>query len=303
MATSRPAAGRSTACSSWTTIRSSGRGWRCSSTRSPTCMVCGEAEEAASARSTRSQRSQPDVARARHLAAGPDGLELLKTIRAHRRRPARPDPVDARRVDLCRAGAAGRRQRLHHEAGGDREGAGRAAPGPRRRGLRERPDGEPAARPDGRARPTRRHESPLASLSDRELEVFRLIGDGHGTRQIADELHLSVKTVESYQAHIKEKLGAAAARASWCSYAIEWWMRADERATGRLPLVPHRGIPDASRRKFPIATIRRRPIERAVLAKSYSWLRIAACSVRFSSASIAACERSDHDCDSALRPR
>ncbi len=46
----------------------------------------------------------------------------------------------------------------------------------------------------------------MADLTDRELEVFRLIGEGHGTRQIADELHLSVKTVESYQAHIKEKL-------------------------------------------------------------------------------------------------
>ncbi|HZD93932.1 MAG TPA: response regulator transcription factor [Candidatus Sulfotelmatobacter sp.] len=48
--------------------------------------------------------------------------------------------------------------------------------------------------------------SRVAELSDRELEVFRLIGDGHGTRQIADELHLSIKTVETYQAHIKEKL-------------------------------------------------------------------------------------------------
>jgi DNA-binding CsgD family transcriptional regulator len=48
--------------------------------------------------------------------------------------------------------------------------------------------------------------SPVADLTDRELEVFRLIGEGHGTRQIADELHLSIKTVESYQAHIKYKL-------------------------------------------------------------------------------------------------
>jgi DNA-binding NarL/FixJ family response regulator len=43
-------------------------------------------------------------------------------------------------------------------------------------------------------------------LSDRELEVFGLIGQGHGTRQIAEELHLSIKTVESHRAHIKEKL-------------------------------------------------------------------------------------------------
>ena len=51
------------------------------------------------------------------------------------------------------------------------------------------------------------NSSPLLNLTDRELEVFRLIGEGHGTRRIADELHLSVKTIESYQAHIKEKLG------------------------------------------------------------------------------------------------
>jgi len=63
--------------------------------------------------------------------------------------------------------------------------------------------------------------SPLLSLTDRELEVFRLIGEGHGTRQIADELHLSVKTIESYQAHIKEKLALRNAR-ELVQHAIEW---------------------------------------------------------------------------------
>ena len=53
---------------------------------------------------------------------------------------------------------------------------------------------------------------PLGTLSDRELEVYRLIGSGRSTRQIADELHVSVKTVESYQAHIKEKLQLRNAR-------------------------------------------------------------------------------------------
>ncbi|HEY3915366.1 MAG TPA: response regulator transcription factor [Verrucomicrobiae bacterium] len=43
-------------------------------------------------------------------------------------------------------------------------------------------------------------------LSDRELEVFGLIGQGRGTRQIAEHLRLSVKTIESHRAHIKEKL-------------------------------------------------------------------------------------------------
>jgi len=63
--------------------------------------------------------------------------------------------------------------------------------------------------------------SPIVNLSDRELEVFRLIGEGHGTRRIADELHLSVKTIESYQAHIKEKLALRNAR-ELVQHAIEW---------------------------------------------------------------------------------
>jgi DNA-binding NarL/FixJ family response regulator len=48
--------------------------------------------------------------------------------------------------------------------------------------------------------------SPIDLLSDRELTVFRLIGQGQTTRQIAEKLHLSVKTVESYRSHIKDKL-------------------------------------------------------------------------------------------------
>lgn len=48
--------------------------------------------------------------------------------------------------------------------------------------------------------------SPIEALTDRELEVFRLIGEGHSTRQIAGELHLSVRTVEAYREYIKAKL-------------------------------------------------------------------------------------------------
>jgi DNA-binding NarL/FixJ family response regulator len=48
--------------------------------------------------------------------------------------------------------------------------------------------------------------SPIERLTDRELEVFQLIGQGQGTRRIAEELHLGIKTVESYRARIKEKL-------------------------------------------------------------------------------------------------
>jgi DNA-binding NarL/FixJ family response regulator len=66
--------------------------------------------------------------------------------------------------------------------------------------------------------------SEIECLSDRELEVFQLIGSGRKTRQIAEQLKLSVKTVETYRAHIKEKLklqdGAELVR-----YAVEWNQR------------------------------------------------------------------------------
>lgn len=48
--------------------------------------------------------------------------------------------------------------------------------------------------------------SPIESLSDRELTVFELIGQGLSTRQIAEKLFLSVKTIETYREHIKAKL-------------------------------------------------------------------------------------------------
>jgi DNA-binding NarL/FixJ family response regulator len=49
--------------------------------------------------------------------------------------------------------------------------------------------------------------SPVALLSNRELEILELMGNGRGTRQVADLLHISVKTVETHQGHIKSKLG------------------------------------------------------------------------------------------------
>jgi DNA-binding NarL/FixJ family response regulator len=51
--------------------------------------------------------------------------------------------------------------------------------------------------------------SPLEQLSNRELEVFELLGLGHNTRQIADHLHVGFKTVQVYCARIKEKLRLA----------------------------------------------------------------------------------------------
>jgi DNA-binding NarL/FixJ family response regulator len=49
--------------------------------------------------------------------------------------------------------------------------------------------------------------SPMERLTDRELEIFRMIGAGLSVRQIAEKLFLSTKTVEAHREHIKEKLG------------------------------------------------------------------------------------------------
>ncbi|HEY1764899.1 MAG TPA: response regulator transcription factor [Opitutaceae bacterium] len=52
------------------------------------------------------------------------------------------------------------------------------------------------------------HDEPLVErLSDREMEIFRKMGNGQRTRTIADELHISLKTVQTHCMHIKEKLG------------------------------------------------------------------------------------------------
>lgn len=52
----------------------------------------------------------------------------------------------------------------------------------------------------------RKGGSPAELLSDRELEVFELLGRGYGTQEIANELHLSDKTIQTHREHIKEKL-------------------------------------------------------------------------------------------------
>ena len=61
----------------------------------------------------------------------------------------------------------------------------------------------------------------MATLTDRELQVYRLVGDGLGTREIALALHLSAKTVESHRLRIKQKLGIATAT-GLVAHAAQW---------------------------------------------------------------------------------
>jgi DNA-binding NarL/FixJ family response regulator len=65
---------------------------------------------------------------------------------------------------------------------------------------------------------------PLSSLSNRELQIYRLIGAGNGTSEIAEKLHLSVKTVESHKSKIKKKLDLASA-SELMRHAMQWAAR------------------------------------------------------------------------------
>lgn len=65
--------------------------------------------------------------------------------------------------------------------------------------------------------------SPVELLSNRELEVFQLVGQGLKTRKIAEELNLSVKTVETYIDHIKKKMNFDDSRYLFL-HAVQWTM-------------------------------------------------------------------------------
>jgi DNA-binding NarL/FixJ family response regulator len=185
----------------------------------PDMIVCGEAEEAHSVPDALATLL-PDILILDISLNGPDGLDLLKLIRTTDGElpilvlSMHDESLYAERA--LRAGANGYimkqeatekvldavRRILRHELYvSDR--------------VNNRILQQLVARPSGNRKIS------LDCLSDRELEVFCLIGQGHGTREIADTLHLSIKTVESYQAHIKEKLGLAGGRALM-QRAIEW---------------------------------------------------------------------------------
>jgi len=66
-----------------------------------------------------------------------------------------------------------------------------------------------------------RPASPLEILSDRELEVFRMLGHGKGTRQIAQDLNVTVATINSFRNRIKEKLHLKTATEVML-HAIQW---------------------------------------------------------------------------------
>jgi DNA-binding NarL/FixJ family response regulator len=184
--------------------------------------VCGEAEEMHSALQAIAA-ANPDILIVDISLNGPDGLELLKNARiASPRLPVlilsmHDESIYAERA--LRAGANGYIMKqeatekvlvaLRRILSGEIYVSDRVANSMLQHYVH---GSHPAER------------SSVSELTDRELEVFRLIGEGHGTRQIAEALHLSVKTVESYQAHIKEKLSLRSGR-ELVQHAVQWTVR------------------------------------------------------------------------------
>jgi DNA-binding NarL/FixJ family response regulator len=185
--------------------------------REPDLMVCGEADGATSALQAIPEL-MPDFVVLDISLNGPDGLDLLKILRA--KYPNLPVLIlsmhdeSAYAERALRAGANGyimKQEATEKVLTAIREilrGEVYLSERLTKRMLQQFAHG--SVRPG----------DPLSKLSDRELEVYRLIGAGHGTRQIADELHVSAKTIESYQAHIKEKLSLRNAR-ELVQHAIE----------------------------------------------------------------------------------
>lgn len=186
----------------------------------PDLEVCGEAGTAARALAEM-ERARPDLAIIDvSLTSGASGLELIKDLAA-RRRPLRMLALSTHDESLyaeraLRAGARGyvmKQEPTEQVMQAIRkvlQGEVFLSRAMNERLLRKL-TGSPAA--------------PLASeieqLSDRELEVYRLLGQGRGTRQIAADLHLSMSTVETYRTHIKEKLRLTSAP-ELVRHAVEW---------------------------------------------------------------------------------
>ena len=187
--------------------------------RQPDMVVCGEAGNPVEA-FQQLARTPTDLVLTDLTMPGRSGLEFIKDLRASHAGVAilvismHDEGVYAERV--LRAGARGY---IMKEAGGENLLAA----------IRQVLRGEVYVSPRMSARilnalsagRPRGSHSPIEQLTDREFEVFQLIGHGKSTRDIAVQLHLSPKTVDVHRSHIKEKLALRDATAL-IRHAVRW---------------------------------------------------------------------------------
>jgi len=187
--------------------------------RQPDMAVCGEAGSPVEAFHAM-EKAKPDLVLTDLTMPGRSGLEFIKDLRA-----AEPNlailvvSMHDEVVHAERALRAGARGYIMKEAGGENLLAA----------IRQVLGGEVYVSPRMSARileglsgaKPRGSSSPIEKLTDREFEVFQLIGQGKSTRDIAAQLHLSPKTVDVHRANIKEKLGLVDATAL-IRHAVRW---------------------------------------------------------------------------------
>ncbi len=172
--------------------------------RQPGLMVGGEAGNPAAAMAEIA-RAPVDLVLTDITMPGRSGIEFIKDLQASH--PALPILVVSMHDELIyaeRVLRAGARGYIMKEAGGENLLTA----------IRQVLDGQVYVSPkmsarilDGLSgRKPRGSQSPIEKLTDREFEVFQLIGQGKSTRDIAKQLHLSSKTVDVHRGHIKHKL-------------------------------------------------------------------------------------------------
>jgi DNA-binding NarL/FixJ family response regulator len=182
-------------------------------------MVCGEADSGPAALQ-KILLLKPDVAIVDLSLKSSSGLELIKQLRAQSLKlkvlvfTMRDEKIYAERA--LRAGADGYITK--------EEGTEKAIEAIRvlMRGKRYLSDCVAETMMNSLAGNSSAGEGAIGMLSDRELEVLELIGKGLGSREIAEKLHLSIKTVESHREHIKTKLGLTRAT-ELVNFAFGWF--------------------------------------------------------------------------------
>lgn len=187
--------------------------------RQPDMVVGGEAGSPAEA-FQQLPKIKPDLVLTDLTMPGRSGLEFIKDLRA-----AEPNlailviSMHDEAVHAERALRAGARGYIMKEAGGENlltairqvlRGEVYVSPRMSARIL----EGLSGARPRGSS-------SPIEKLTDREFEIFQLVGQGKSTRDVAEQLHLSPKTVDVHRSHIKEKLDLKDVTAL-IRYAVRW---------------------------------------------------------------------------------
>jgi len=172
--------------------------------RAPGLEVCGEAESAAQALSL-VEKLKPDLVLTDISLTGRSGLELIKDLGALR--PGLPVLVLSMHDESLYAGRAlraGARGYVMKRAGGDRVVEA----------IREVLQGRIAISPEMAThlieeysgRRPRSERTALPNLTDREFEVLQLLGEAKSNREIAEQLHLSPKTVETHRMNLMRKL-------------------------------------------------------------------------------------------------